>query len=311
MNWKATIELIAVITIITSVAMFSGCLEEKISAVGDLGISSSFMDSGESKVEKIDIDPDTYLNTRTNLLASKVDYELALNILNNATTDYDEEREIIELNKIICSYNLDYVNVLQNLNVCLKHLDKAYIYMVGDDLTSIRSELKISENAINEAALFTTYAKEKCNGIDIDIDADTLSEQSKSKILEDRISIEENEKMIVEIGKMISGLYPYVNGTEHLSNAVSYIDDENWSAAKTELKKSSSNFSKSKNIFEDLKNSEFSEVSYTAIAIDGALGKMIECVGYYERGCKYADGGDFKNASYEFGKGLIALESVA
>lgn len=296
---KKTIAGLIVIAAIVLVAMFAGCIEEeKISASDDINISVSLANSGATRIEKIDLEAGVYSDAKAKLTASKVDYEEALKILSNATTDYDEEKKIIETNKIICSYSLDGIAVLQNLTICLEHLDKAAAYMEGEDIASIISELKLAEDALNDASPFIFTAKEKCFSIDVD----TVPIESKSEILEDRISIEQTEKMISENGEMISGMYPFVDGMEHMLKAVDYMEKEAWHSAELEFGKCSPDFSKSKDTFINLKNSEFTEVSVPAIEMHVFLSKTLEALPHLEAGCGYASKGDFKKAEVEFNK---------
>jgi outer membrane murein-binding lipoprotein Lpp len=296
---KKTISGLIVIAAIVMVAMFAGCIEdEKISASDDINISVSLMNSGATRIEKIDLEAGEYSDAKAKLTASKVDYEEAFKILNNATTDYDEEKKIIETNKIICSYSLDDIDALQNITICLEHLDKASAYIESDDIASFRSELKLAEDALNDASSFIFTAKEKCFSIDID----TVPIESKSEILENRISIEQNEKMISENGEIISGMYPFADGMENMLKAIDYINNEDWHSAELEFGYCSPDFSKSKDTFNNLKNSEFTEVSVPAIEMYGILSKLLEALPHFEAGCRYASKGNFNKAEDEFNK---------
>ena len=302
---KAPITCLIVIVAIAAIVMFSGCVEEKISAADDINMSGSLMDSGWNRFDKIDrdIEAGVYSSSKIGLDASKTDYEEALKILNNATTDYEEEKDIIELNKIMCNYNLDYIEADHNLINCLDHLDKSSAYMVAEDIDESRSELKLAENALNSTLPFIRSAKEKIFGIDIN----TVPVESKSNIQECRADIEQSEKMVLETGEIISGMYPFLDGMEHLIKATDYMEKEKWHSAELELGETSTDFSKSRNIFMSLKNSEFTEVSAPTIEMLGVLEKTVEAIEHYETGCKYADRGSFEKAADEFMKGYSAL----
>lgn len=286
---------------IVAIVMFSGCVGEKISAADDINMSASLMDSGLNRFDKIDrdIEAGVYSSSKIGLMASKTDYEEALKILNNATTDYEEEKDIIKLNKILCNYNLDYIDSSQNLIDYLDHLDKSSAYMVAEDIDKSRSELKLAENDLNSTLPSIRSAKEKIFGIDIN----TVPIESKSNIQESRADIEQSEKMVLEMGEMISGMYPFLDGMEHLNKATDYVEKEEWHNAELELGDSSKDLSKSRNIFISLENSEFTEVSTPSIEMLGVLEKMIEAIEHYETGCKYADKGSFEKAVDEFMKG--------
>ena len=286
---------------IVAIVMFSGCVGEKISAADDINMSASLMDSGLNRFDKIDrdIEAGVYSSSKIGLMASKTDYEEALKILNNATTDYEEEKDIIKLNKILCNYNLDYIDSSQNLIDYLDHLDKSSAYMVAEDIDKSRSELKLAENDLNSTLPSIRSAKEKIFGIDIN----TVPIESKSNIQESRADIEQSEKMVLEMGEMISGMYPFLDGMEHLNKATDYVEKEEWHNAELELGDTSKDFSKSRKIFISLENSEFTEVSTPSIEMLGVLEKMIEAIEHYETGCKYADKGSFEKAVDEFMKG--------
>ena len=86
---------------------------------------------------------------------------------------------------------------------------------------------------------------------------------------------------------MINALYPYVDGFEHLHNAVEYREAEEWGKAAGECAKSSVKLSQSKKSLEKLKNSEYSEISLTAIKIYGLLEKIEGDLLHLEAGCRY------------------------
>ena len=98
-----------------------------------------------------------------------------------------------------------------------------------------------------------------------------------------------------------------MDGMEHLIKATDYMEKEKWHSAELELGETSTDFSKSRNIFMSLKNSEFTEVSAPTIEMLGVLEKTVEAIEHYETGCKYADRGSFEKAADEFMKGYSAL----
>ena len=294
---KTTAGLIVIVAIVSAV-IFAGCVEEKISAAEDVNRAVSLMETGEIRIEKINLETGAYSNAKTKLAASEVDYEEALKILNNVTTDYDDEKDAIRTAKVVCSYSLDGIVAFQNLIICLEHLDKVNAYMEGEDTASTRSELKLAEDALNNALPFVSAAKEKC----FSIDADTVPIESKSELLEDRISIEQSEKIILETGVLISGMRPFIDGMEHMLKATEYMEKEEWHSAELEFGKCSTDFSESKDIIANLKNSEFAEMSVPAISMHGVLTKMLEALPHFEAGCRYADRGNFEKAEEEFNK---------
>lgn len=304
---KTTVGLIVIIAIV-SIVIFAGCIEEehveeerveeKISAAEDIYRAILLIENGATRIEKIRLEIGAYSDAKTKLTASEVDYEEALKILNNAATDYDDEKDAIRTAKVMCSYNLDRVAAFRILIICSEHLDKVDAYAEGDDFASMRSELELAEAALDDALPFISTAKEKCFSIDIDI----APAESRSELLENRISIEQNEKMISEFGVLISAMYPYIDGVEHMLKAIEYMQNEEWHRAELEFGKCPADFSESKDTLAGLKNSEFAEISVPAIARYGILTKMLEALPHFEAGCRYADRGNFKKAEAEFNK---------
>ena len=307
---RAALGVLIVIVVMAPVAIFSGCVGGKISAIDDIITSTSLMNSGETRVAEIDLEAGAYSNAKIKLAAAKVDYQEALKILDNATTVFDAEKEIIELNKIICSYSLDSIAALQNFTVFMEHMDKAAAYMEGvaymeaDDIASIRSELKLASDALNDTSPLMSTAKEKCFSIDMD----TVPIRSKSGILEDRLSLEQSEKLISAYGEILSGVYSLVDGMEHMLEAVEYMEQEHWYTAELEFGESSEDLSKSRDIFVNLKNSEFAEISTLAIEVYVPLTELLEAVDHLEAACGYVDRGDFSKAEKEFNEVLAFLE---
>lgn len=261
-------------------------------------MSALLIDSGESRVEKIDLTSSSYSDAKNKLAASKFDFEEALRILNNATTDYDEEKMIIDTNKIIIGFNLDIILALENLIIHIEHFNKANAYLTGEDVTSAKSEIKLAEDALNKATPLISSAKEKIFRIDID----TIPVESRSGILEDRNGIEKIDKILTDYSKMISGMYPFIDGMEHMLKANDYVLNEQWKSAEFEFNNSNSDIMKSKDIFIGLKNSEFSEISVSAIELDGILKKLLETLSHFETGSTYASQGNFVKANEEFTK---------
>lgn len=304
---KTTVGLIIIIAIV-SIVIFAGCVEEehveeervekKISAAEDIYRAILLIENGATRIEKIRLEIGAYSDAKTKLTASEVDYEEALKILNNAATDYDDETDAIRTAKVMCSYNLDRVAAFRILIICSEHLDKVDAYAEGDDFASMRSELELAEDALNDALPFISTAKEKCFSIDID----TAPVESRSELLENRISIEQSEKMTLELGMLISGMQPYIDGMEHMLKGTKYMQYEEWHKAELEFGKCPADFSESKDTFADLKNSEFAEISVPAIAIYGILTKTLDALPHFEAGCRYADRGNFKKAEKEFNK---------
>lgn len=289
------------------IVFFSGCVEKemfnanlgnKVSAADEINTSVSLFNNAESRYNEVrDLtQAGSYSSAKTSLEASKMDYEEALNVLENATTDYEEEQQAIGYYKSLSSCGLDKVAFLEDAILCMEHFEKAVAYMDSNDFESIRKELRLAEKSLNDSFVPLKSAREKIDGIDPEI----VPVGDKSSILMTKNDIERNEKMVTELGELLSGFYPIVDGSEHLKNASELIEDEKWGAAAIEINESSSKFSMSTGIFEKLKDSEFPEISVPAIRIYGYLTQMEDPLLHFENGCNYADKGRYNQATKEF-----------
>lgn len=302
---KNDVALITLFVVISAGIFLSGCVTEKISAANDINLSISLMNSAETRIETIDLGAGGYSDAKVELNTSKVEFEKALFVLNNASTDYDEEAKIIETNKLICSYFLDYIEAKQNVIISLEHIDQSVAHLENNDFILAESELREAEEALNVSIPLMYNAKDKNSGIDLDI----LPVESKSEILDDTMKIDQDDKMISEMLEIISGMYSYIDGWKHtyeainsMNNALDYNKREEWKKAEFEFNKSYLAFIKSKNIIPELKDSEFTEISFKAIEIDVFLTKMIEASTHFEVGCRYANEGNDYKAIQEFKK---------
>jgi len=273
--------------------------KEEVSAENDLKRAIALMDSGKTRLKDVSLESGAYSASKTKLKASKTDYDEALKILNGAESENDDEKNKIEIYQVVCGYTLDEIAAVQNVITCMEYFDKAFAYVGGDNIVSARSELKLAEDALKKSQPFISEAKKKSQSIDIN----TVPAEFKSHIQEDKDSIEKNEKMISEFSDMISGLYPFMDGMGYMLTATDYVENEKWTKAKIEFSKAFSSFTASQNKFITLKNSQFSEISVSAIELESILTKMLVAVDHFEKGCEYADKGNLKKSEEEFDKG--------
>lgn len=149
----------------------------------------------------------------------------------------------------------------------MEHSDKSMAYAYSKEFNLSRKELNIANEALNESAASSISAKEKV----FTIDPKSVPIEQKSSIILLRNDLEASETMHSELRQMMSGMYPYMDGYVCLSNGIEYGDAEEWGKAADEFGKASDKFSESQKILETLKDSEYSEVSVTAIEICGIL----------------------------------------
>lgn len=89
--------------------IFAANLGSKVSAADEINTSASLINSAETRIMSVrqDVESSTYSNAKINLNASETDFEEALKILNNASSDYEEEIQDIETYKTLAEGGLD------------------------------------------------------------------------------------------------------------------------------------------------------------------------------------------------------------
>ncbi|MDY9927589.1 hypothetical protein [Methanosarcina sp.] len=294
---------------LVSVMFFSGCVENevsaaevenKLSAAEEIDTSFLLINSAESRIVSIrqDIESGTYTTAKTSLKASKIDFEEALKILNDTSSDYEEENQEIERYKTLAESGLDRVSSLESLLIAMEHFDKSFAYMYSEEFNLSKKELDKTNEALNDSAVSLNSAKEKV----FTIDPNSVPVEQKSSIILLQDDLETSETMHVEVRKMINGMYPCMDGYECLSKGIEYGDVEKWDKAADEFEKASNKFSESQKILEKLKDSEYSEVSVGAIEMCGLLMKMQKDLPHFEAGCRYMEKGRYSQAQKEFNK---------
>ena len=301
------LNLLILLGLVTSIS-FSGCMENKVSAAEDINTSILLLNNGDLKYNNVlDLFQDGfYSSAKSTLAASKMDYEESLNILENATTDYEEEKQSIEYYKTIGNINLDKVAVLEDLISCMEHFEKAVAYMDSNDFESIRKELRLAKENLDDSQVPLKSASTKIETIDLK----AVPIQDKSSIIMTKNDLSQSEKMNLELGELLLGFHPFVNGLENIMNASEFIEEEKWDKAALEIQAASLEFSESTEIFEALKDSEFSEISVSAITIYSCLVQMKEILIHMENGCNYADEGKYTKATTEFDLAFEASEAL-
>ncbi|WP_235282967.1 hypothetical protein [Methanosarcina sp. 1.H.T.1A.1] len=279
---------------------FSGCTENKVSAAEEINTSSSLIYSADLRVESAisDMDEGSYTSAKNNLKAARVDYEEALKILNNASSDYEEETKDIERDVIFAEAGLDAVSYSENLILATEHLDKFVAHLDSEDIDLSRKELDKASEALNNSIVYLGSAKEKIFSIDLD----SVPVEQKSYVTVQREDLETSEKMSLELRQMINGLYPFLDGSEHLFKAGEYLETEEWDKAADEIADSSVKLSESKESLETLKDSDYSEISVGVIEICGILTQLEKDLPHLEAGCRYMEKGRYSQAEAEFSK---------
>ncbi len=279
---------------------FSGCMESKVSAANEINTSFSLVNSAELRLKNVlsDLNTGAYTGAKTELKASRVDFEEALKVLNNSSSDYEEENKAIERFKTFAGVGLDRVSSLENITIAMEHLEKSVAYLGSNDLNLSKKELDKTNEALNNSTFYLNSAKDKISSID----PASVPVVQKSYVTALRSDLENSEKISSEVKEMINSMYPFIDGYENLFNSVEYMKAEEWNKAADECANSSTKFSESKKSLEKLKNSEYSEISVWAIKIYGILEKVEGDLPHLEAACRYMDQGSYSQAEEEINK---------
>lgn len=93
-----------------------------------------------------------------------------------------------------------------------------------------------------------------------------------------------------------------MDGYECLLNRIKYGDEKKWDKAADEFGIASDKFSESQKILEELKDSEFPEVSVSCIEVCGILTQLEKDLPHIEAGCRFMEKGRYSQADAEFSK---------
>ncbi|AKB29908.1 hypothetical protein MSSIT_3189 [Methanosarcina siciliae T4/M] len=289
------------------VIIFSGCVEDeasaaevdnKVSAAEEFDTSFLLINNAESRIMSIkeDIESGTYTAAKKNLKASRADFENAQRILNDISSDYEEENKDIQNYKILAEGGLDRVRSLEYLLIAMEHFDKSLAYMYSGEFNLGKKELDMVNGALNESSTSLISAKEKIFRIDLD----SVPVEQKNSFILLRADLETSGNMCEEFREMMSGMYLYMDGSEYLFNGMNYADTEKWGKAADEFGNAADKFSESQKILEKLKDSECSEVSVEATEMYGFLTMVQKDLPHLEAGCRYMENGRYSRAEKEF-----------
>ncbi|MEZ5335286.1 MAG: hypothetical protein R2741_08640 [Methanolobus sp.] len=280
----------------------SGCTEQGSNAQEEIDIADSLMISAYEMLE--DIDPAYPSDAENRLYASQVSYEDALEILENIETKDAEQQKLIGIDIIRCKYSLESIEAEKHLIDCYTHLTKASSYISAEEYDKAHEEISLFNSAISEASLNAENAKELADEIDID----EVPIESKSDLIYERESIYDTKQIISEFSNIQAALNYEVNGLESYNRALENMDNEEWGKAEVNFNGTVSNLSLSNDIFIELQDSEYSEISTVSIEINSAFDYMITFSEHCETACGYMDDGKIRPANAEF---ELAIQSLS
>ena len=293
---------IIMVVLVTMLAM-SGCVEEKQSASSkNIELATSLMSSGEELIE--DIDTDSPTDARNRLYAAKVSYEDALDILEDTSTEDTEEQKLIDVNMIICNYYLESIAAEEDLLDCYDHLLKARTYINIDEYDSAHDEIAKFGTSLESAIPNLENAKELSSQIEMD----EVPVELKPILILDRESVYNNLEITSELLTLKKSLSAQVYGWENYDKALEYYEEEKWEKAQTCFEYSASNFTDTRDLISDLEDSDYSELSITAIESSVAYDMIIAFSEHCGKACGYMADKNYDKADEEFELALEAYE---
>ena len=247
---------ILIICLITvGFVVISGCT----SAKDDIAKSKSLMDSGMNKNNNINVNGD---QTNSDLAIDKMDsaksdYQQALDILNAAKTDSDDEKQLIAQYKTICEASIQYLDARKSFVNALNHYDKMTSYLSANDYTSAKNELTQTKKYTKNAIAGYNKAKATFSAIPCPLTP----------------TIDYRIKGLNTYSTLLDGVNYLILGSENVADAQS-ISSSNTATAKNYLIEAKSNFQNAKDIFDNLKTSDDSASSTGAIKLSDLCKNM-------------------------------------
>lgn len=246
----------------------------------------------------------SYTFAKTRIAGAKTNLEEALSILKEAKTDYiEEENDINQINTLLSAY-LDMVDGFEYSVIGWEHLEKGLANYETGNYKEAKLEYSKGKEKIDYATKKISSGYDKFTSFNIDL----LSPDIRSNISSsaDITIMNQNFKYINEmylaLSKMIPGLIVLVEGDEHFEKAVEFLSNKRWSDAELEFNVSKQSYAKGLNIFEELKQSNMTEISVSSIELYNSAKMYINASAHYERGSHYASIGNYYNAESEFKK---------
>jgi hypothetical protein len=280
----------------------SGCTEQKSAAQKNIELATSLMSSGEELIE--DIDSNYPTDAKNKLYASKVSYEDALEILENITTEDEEEKKIIETNIIICNYYIESIESQEHLADCYEHLSKAESYIYIEDYDKAHKELTLFSNAVSSASPNLENAKK----LSYDIDMDVVPLELKPVLIYDRETMYNNLDIVSELQDLQLTMDYQITGLESYFKALDHMENKEWEQAESRFYEAGSNLTSSRDILIELQDSKYSEISISAIESASVYDDLVTISDHFALACGYMDDGKESKAQEEIELALEELE---
>lgn len=281
----------------------SGCVEEEQSTASkNIELATSLMSSGEELIEDMDTDAPT--DARNRLYAAKVSYEEALEILENISTEDEEEQKLVDVNTIICDYYLESIGAEEDLLDCYDHLYKARTYIAIEEYDNAHDEIAKFGISLDSSVPNLENAKE----LSSEIKMDDVPLELKPILVLDRESVYTNLDIVSELQTLKKSLSSQVYGWENYDKALEYFEDEEWEEAQACFEYAASNLTETKEILSDLEDSEYSELSISAIESSTVYDPSITFAEHCAKACEYMAEENYDKADEEIELALEAYE---
>lgn len=258
---------------------------------------NNLITSTARNLQKIDLTSGNIKYTEIELKVNEArsDIGLAISILEKAKIEYPKKEKEIKSLLVKVNYLSYFADFLEGFYIDgMGHLDKGFRYVKYSEYNKAKIEILEAEKGISKSQTSIASMKEILNEIEND-------PQSDKTILNEEF-FEKADELLSDFKTLVSGLIGMVNGAEYVEYANEYIDTKDWEKAEKSYRNAKIEFSKSKEIFAKLKDSDNVEISIVAIDMYALTKSIEEVSSHMEMGLKYAKEGDTTKAYLEFNK---------
>jgi len=233
-----------------------------------------------------------YAGARIKLEVAESNVIEAKNLLNVADLDSSTKQYCLYL----CDYMLNAYSMMGSLSYGLEYYKAGSSAFNDNDYTNAASKFSDAKNNISQAQSYFLYASENLNSID----KTALPLDIKNFITEKQALFDEYKTFLPDFASITDAFIPFVRGCGHLLEAVSYMQLNNWHAAKIAFENSVPDVTDAKTRFDNLRYCQTLDFSSSASKMFSIAVKFESALSHYIQGCEYAEAGKMELALAEF-----------
>ncbi|MBA7505821.1 hypothetical protein ES706_04498 [subsurface metagenome] len=301
---KIHLGIIAAVIVIVIVIVIAASVFRYYTAQTAMSQAKDLFDSSDEKyAQAMEYwDENDYAGARIKLAGAKTDVEEGKKYLEKA--DIEPARKQFAL--YWCDAWSNLINCVIRLSDAFEDYDQAMLRWGYGDWDGVVTKFLDAMEDINQAQPYFLSAKEDFDLIDVEV----LPSELKSYVTESQAYFSEYEALLPDFSGTIDAFIPFVRGLSHLPEGASYLEREDWHAAKIAFGDSLSKIREAKGKFDTLRYCETTYYASLAAELYSATNTMEEGLAHYITGCEYAEAGYYSSATTEFETGYTILEEV-